>query len=178
MIGIWEPFTAPTTYGMWCRSSNSCAYLSIIGEGQLMNFVSNFFIALQNCETTIWLEDRPIRYKSAMHCIELPVANLEIDTATFTWTGMTKRILVSCLNKSGARILHKYSKVETSIRIRPLNSLALKLPNMFWSKNPGLCNPLSWAHKCRWCLPFPRLRAWSPTLNHSICCQCYTKILS
>ena len=52
---------------------------------------------------------------------------------------------------------HKYSKVETSIRMRPLNSLALNEPNRFWSKNFGLCNPRSWAHKRRCCLPLDNL---------------------
>ena len=100
-----------------------------------------------------------------MHCIELPVANFKIETTTFTWTWMAKRMLVSCLCKSDARVLHKYSKVETFIRIRSLNSLALKLPNKFWSKNPGLCNPRSWAHKRRWCLPLRSLKSWSASVN-------------
>ena len=144
-----------------------------------MNFLSKFFfIAPQNWKTATWLEDSPIRYKSAMHCIELPVANLEIDTTTFTSTGMAKRMLVSCLFKSSARIPHKYSKVETSIRIRPLNSLALKLPNKFWSKNPGLCNPRSWAHKRLSCLPLRSLRPWSTSVKQPNCCQCHNKIIS
>ena len=144
-----------------------------------MNFLSKFFfIAPQNWETTSWLEDRPMRYKSAMTCIELHVANLEIDIATLICTGMAKRMLVSCLRKSGARVPHKYSKVKTSIRIRPLNSLALNEPNRFWSKNPGLCNPRSWAHKRCECLPLLSLKAWSASVKHCICCQCHKKILS
>jgi hypothetical protein len=71
-------------------------------------------MAPQNWEIASWSEDRPIMYKSAMHYMKLPVANLEIDTTTFTWTVMAKRMLVSCLCKLDARVLHKYSKVETS----------------------------------------------------------------
>ena len=122
-MGMCEPSTAPTTYGIWCKSWNSCAYLSIVaGVGQLMNFLSKFFfMAPQNSETACWLDERPIRYKSAMHCMELPEANLEIDTATFTWTGMAKRMFVSRLCKSGARIttqvlkcgdIHTHSPLE------------------------------------------------------------------
>lgn len=66
-----------------------------------------------------------------MPLIELLVANLEIKTTTFTMIGMAKHMLVSHLCKSGARVLHKYSKVATFIHIRSLNSLALNNPNKF-----------------------------------------------
>ena len=109
--------------------------------------------------------------------MELSVANLEIETTIFTWTGMAKRNLVSCLCKFGARVVHKYSKVETSIRMRPLNSLALNEPNRFWSKNPGLCNPRSWAHNRHCCLP---LHNFNPCIasDKPNCCQCHRKIAS
>ena len=61
-----------------------------------MNFFSKFFFrAPQNWETASLLENKPILYKSAMHCMELPDANLKIDTATFTWTEMAKHNLMS-----------------------------------------------------------------------------------
>ena len=134
-------------------------------------------MAPQNWETASWLEERPILYKSAMHNMELPVANLKIATTTFTWTGMAKRNLVSCLCKSGVRVVHKYSKVETSICMRPLNSLALNEPKRFWSKNPGLCNPRSWAHKRRCCLS---LHDFNPCIASvkPICWACHSKTFS
>ena len=135
-------------------------------------------MAPQSSETTRWLENRPILYKSAMHYMELPVANLEIDTAIFIWTGMARRNLVSCLCKSGARVLHKYSKVDTSIRMRPLNSLSLNDPNSNWSKKPGLCNPRSWAHKHRCCLPLHNLNPCNASVKQPNCCQCYNKTAS
>ena len=136
-----------------------------------------FFMAPQNWKTASWLEDMPILYKLAMHCMELSVANLEIDTTTFTWIGIAKRNLVSRLCKCGARILHKYSKVESSIRMRPLNSLALNEPNRFWSKNPGLCNPRSWAHKHRCCLPLHNFKPCHASVK-PIYWPCHNKIAS
>lgn len=50
----------------------------------------------------------PILYKFAMHSIELHVTNLDIDTTILTWTGMADHMFVSCLSKSGARVLYKY----------------------------------------------------------------------
>lgn len=108
--------------------------------------------------------------------MELPMANLDIDTATFTWTGMVPRMFVSCLCKSGVRVLHKYSKVDTSILMRPLNSLALNKPSKIWSKNPGWCSPLSWAHSLRSRLPCRRLNPYSAIAMLHICCQFQTKI--
>lgn len=159
MMRIWEPSTTPTTYGIQCISWNPCAYFFIMrGVGHLMNFFSKLvFIARQNWEIVTWLEERPILYQSGMHCIELHVANLEIATATFTWTGMANRMFVFRLCKSGARVLHKYSDVDTSVRMRPLNSLAVNESKRFWSKKPGRCKPLSWAHNRRCCLPFSSL---------------------
>ena len=90
---------------------------------------------------------------------------------------MAKRNLVSCLCKSSARVVHKYSKVETSIRMRPLNSLALNEPNRFWSKNLGLCNPRSWAHKRRCCLPLHNFNPCTASVK-PICWQCHSKIAS
>ena len=106
-------------------------------------------MAPQNYNTADWLEERPLLYKSAMFCMELHVANLVMDTATLTWTGRANRIAVSLLCSNGARVLHKYSKVEMSIRIQPLNSSALNDPNKFWSKKPGWWRPCSWAHNLR-----------------------------
>lgn len=62
------------------------------------------------------LPSSPNSPPSPMLCMELLVAN---------------RMFVFCLRNNGAGVLHKYSKVETSIRIRPLNSLALNNPNKF-----------------------------------------------
>ena len=124
-------------------------------------------------EIASWLEDKPILYKSVMHYIKLPVANMEIDTTTITRTGMAKRNLVSCLCKSGPRVLHKYSKVKMSIRMRPLNSLSLNDPNRIWSKNHGLCNPRSWAHKRRCCLPLHSLNPCNASVKQPNCCQCH-----
>ena len=135
-------------------------------------------MARQNWKTASWLNDRPIMYKSAMHCMKLPVANLEIDTTIFTWTGMAKRMFVSRLCKSGAIVLHKYSKVETFIHMCPLNSLALNEPNTFWSRNPGWCNPRSWAHRRRCCLPLHSLNPCSASVIQPSCCECYRKIAS
>ena len=167
-MGMWEPSTAPTTYGIWCRSWNSSAYFSIITRvGHLMNFLNKFvFIARQNWETASWLDERPILYKSAIHCIEILVANLEIATTTFTWTRMVNRMYVSCFCKWDARVLYKYSNVKTSIRMRPLNSLALNEPKRFRSKKPGWCKPLSWAHNRR-C----RLRAVAWTYAVQVSCN-------
>ena len=123
-----------------------CKFVHQSGRRHLMNFLSIIiFMEVLNWETASWLVERPILYKYAMLCMELPVANLEIDTATLIWTGMVDRIFVSCLCKKRARVEHKYSNVETSIRMRPLNSLALNDPSKFWSKKPGCRNPLSWA---------------------------------
>ena len=62
---------------------------------------------------------------------------------------MVDRIFVYCLCNEGARLKLKYLNVEMSIRMRPLNSLALNDPSRFQSKNPGYRNPLSWAHRCQ-----------------------------
>ena len=177
-MGMCEPSIAPTTYGIWCKSWNSCTYLSIVaGPGQLMNFLSKiFFMAPQNCEIACWLDDRPILYKSTMHCIELPEANLIMDTATFTWTGMAKRMFVSRLYNSGARMPHKYSNEETSIRILPLNSLELNEPNKLWSKKPSLNKPRSWAHNRRRPLPRHCLNPCKASVMQQSCCQCPKKI--
>ena len=128
---------------------NSCANFPItVGEGHLKNFRSKIdFTAALNWKTASWLVDRPILYKSAILCIELHVASLDMNTATFTWTGTASRMFVSFLCMAGASVLHKYSNVNTSMRIRPLNSRVLNEPKRFWSKNPGRCKPLSWAHK-------------------------------
>ena len=136
------------------------------------------FIAIQNWETASWLEERPIRYKSAMACIELPVANLEIATATLTWTGMAIRSRVSYLCKSGARVLHKFSNVERSILIRPLNSRALNEPKRFWSKKPGRNKPLSWAHSRLWPLPFITLNPCIAKVMYHIFCKYHNIIAS
>ena len=133
-------------------------------------------MALVNCDTANWLVERPILYKSAMLCMELPVASLEIDTATFTLTGIADLMLVSCLRKVGARVEHQYSNVETSIRMRPLNSLALNEPTRLRSKNPGCCNRLSWAHKRQGRLARTRMNPYTVIHMEHICCQCHTKI--
>ena len=144
-----------------------------------MNFLSKvFFKAPQNWEIARWLEDKPILYKSAMHYMELPVANLEIDTTTFTWTGMAKCNLMSCVCKSGARVQHKYSKMKMSIRIHPLNSLLLNDPNRIWSKNPDLCNPRSRAHKRRCSLPLNNLNPCNASIKQPNCCKCHSTIYS
>ena len=149
----------------------------MVEEGHLMNFLSIIdFMAPQNWDTASWLVKRPILYKSAMLYMELPVANLDIDTTTLTWTGMANRMFVSCLCNNGARILHKYSKIETSIRIRPLNSLALNDPSKFWSKKPGWCIPLSWAHNRRGHLPWSRMNPCSARVMQQSCCQCHITI--
>ena len=135
-----------------------------------------FFMATQNSDIAIWLDDRPIMYKSAMHCMELPEANLVIDTTIFTCTGMARRMFVSRLCKSGARLLHKYSNVETSIRMRPLNSLELNEPNKFWSKKPGLCKPRLWAHSRRCRLPLHSLNPCNASVMQHSCCQCHKKL--
>ena len=92
-------------------------------------------------------------------------------TATLIWTGTAKRMLVSCLCMAGASVDYKNSNVETSIRIRPLNSLALNEPSKFQSKNPGSNNPLSCAHKRRGL--FVRVAISPDTLIHTehICSQ-------
>ena len=87
---------------------------------------------------------------------------------------MVKRNLMSCLCKSGARVVHKYSKIETSIRMRPLNSLALNEPKRFWSNNHGLCNPRSWAHKHRCCLPLHNFNPCIASVKPN-CCKCTVK---
>ena len=105
-----------------------------------------------------------------MLCIELPVANLDMDTTTFTWTGKANHKCVSFLVSAGARVTHKYSNVDMFMCIRPLNSLALNDPNKFWSKKPGQCDPLSWAHKLRG--RDARSRWWlcsAKTRQHSWC---------
>lgn len=112
-----------------------------------------------------------------MHCIELLVANLEISTSTFTWTGMVKCNVVSCLYKSSARVVHKYSQVKTSIRMRPLNSLALNEPKKLWSKNPDLCNPRSWAHKRHCCFPLHNFNPCTASVK-PICWACHNKAAS
>ena len=134
------------------------------------------FTAPVNWETTSWLVERPILYKSAMLLIELHVANLNMDTATFTWTGTAKCMLVSCLVRKGARVLHKYSNVDTSMRIRHLNSLALNDPNKFWSKNPGRCNPLSWAHNLRGQDARSRRKPCIAIVTQHSSCHCHTRI--
>ena len=141
-----ELSTALTTYGMLWRFWNSVTNLSImLAEGHLINFFNNNdFIVVVNWETAAWLVERPILYKFAMFCIELHVANLDMDTSTFTWTGTANRKCVFFLVGADARVVYKYSNVDTSMRIRPLND-----PNKFWSKKPGRCNPLLWAHKLR-----------------------------
>ena len=101
-------------------------------------------MALINWGTAYWLVKIPILYKSVILCIELSVTNIDVDTTTFTWTGTASRMCIFYLVKKGGRVLHKYSNIDTSMRIRPLNSLALNNPNKFWSKIPGRCNPLSW----------------------------------
>ena len=132
-IGMCDPSTAPTTLGIPCKFSNSLAYLLIVAvEGHLINFFKRTdLIAPVNCVTASCEVERPILYKSAMVCIELTVANREIATATFTYTGIAGRMFVSCLSNDGTRVEHKYSKVDTSIRMRDLNSLALKEPRRF-----------------------------------------------
>lgn len=47
----------------------------------------------------------------------LIVASLDMDTATFTWTGTAKRIFVSRVVKLDASVLHIYSNVDTLMRI-------------------------------------------------------------
>ena len=150
-MNMCEPSTAPTTYGMLCKFWNFCANLSItMVEGHLINFLNNInFMAPLNWETATWLVEKPILYKWAMLCIKLLVANLHMDTVTFTWTGTANRMFVSYLVMKGARVLHKYSNVDTSMRIRPLNSLALNDLNKFWSKKPGWWNSLSRTHTLR-----------------------------
>ena len=176
-MGVREPSTAPTTYGIWWRSWNSCAYCISIHSGTgrpVDDFLEQIFLmARQIWETTDWLDDRPILYKSAMHCIEFHVASLEIDTTTFTWIRMATCMSVSCVRKSGARVLHKYSKVEMFIRMRPLNSLTLNEPNKVWLKNLGRCNPRSWAHRRRGRLPLYSLNPWSASVMKPNCCHCH-----
>ena len=147
-MNMCEPSTAPTTYGMLCKFWNFCANLSItMVEGHLINFLNNInFMAPLNWETATWLVEKPILYKWAMLCIKLLVANLHMDTVTFTWTGTANRMFVSYLVMKGARVLHKYSNVDTSMRIRPLISLAFNDPNKFCSMKSDLYNSLSWAH--------------------------------
>ena len=117
-------------------------------------------------------------YVRAMHCIKLHVTNLEFDIATFTWIGMAKRKLVSCLCKLGTIVLHKYSEVKTTIHMRHLNSLALNEPNKLWLKNHGLCNPRSWAYKRRCYLLLHNLNPCSASVRQTIYCQCHSKIAS
>ena len=87
--------------------------------------------------------------------------------------GTADRMLVSYLCNEGARVEHKNSNVETSIRIRPLNSLALNEPSKFRSKNPGCPNPLSWAHKRRGLLTRPTVNLCNIIDMNAICCQCH-----
>jgi hypothetical protein len=120
--------------------------------------------------------DKPILYKSAMLCIKLHVVYLGMKTATFTWTGTGDRMLVSCLSMTDARVKYKNSNVETSIRIRPLNTLALNDPSKFRSKKPGCCNPLSWAHK-RWgLLARASTKPCTAIDMQHICCQYHIEI--
>ena len=108
--------------------------------------------------------------------MELPVANLEINTTTLIWIGMVDCIFVSCFYKKHARMEHKYSNVEMSIRMRPLNPLALNDSSKFWSKKLGYHNPLSWAHSHRGRLPCTRLNTCTASVMQQSCCQCHTEI--
>ena len=133
-------------------------------------------MARQNSKTACWLNERPILYKSAMHCIELPEASLVIPTETFTWTGMAKRMFVLRLCNFGARLQHKYSKVETCIRILPLNFLELNEPNKFWLKKPCLNKPRSWGYNYRRPLPPQRLSPYKASVIQQSCCECPKEI--
>ena len=99
-----------------------------------------------------------------------------MDTTTFTWTGMANCMLVSCQCKSGARVVQKYSNVETSIRMRLLNSLALNEPIRFSSKKPGWCNPLSCAHNRRGRLSWTSFISTCANVMKHSCCQCHRKM--
>lgn len=127
--------------------ANLC--IVVVDDHRMYFFRMSNFTASVNCETGNCLVYKPILYESAMFCMDLHVANLGMTTATFTWTGIADRMLVSCLCIEGARVEPKNSNVETSIRIRPLSSLALNDLSKFRSKKPGCYNPISWADKPR-----------------------------
>ena len=145
-------------------------------EGHRMNFFKMIDLIASTNWVTDWLVERPILYKSAMFCIELHVANLEIVTATFTWIGIGDRMFVPCFCIDGANIEHKYSNVEMFICMRDLNSLALNEPRRFRSKNSGYPIPLLWAH-IRLSRPaHTRLNPSAATVTQHICCQCHKHI--
>ena len=137
---------------------------------------SDEFLEQTRFYSASWPVKRPILYKYAMLCMELFVANLKMNTTILTWTGTANRMFISCLCKNGARVLHKYSNVDTFMRIRPLNSLALNDPSRFWSKKPGRCNPFSWAHNRRGRGPWSRMYPSSARVMKQSCCHCQTKI--
>ena len=106
------------------------------------------------------------------------MTNLEMATVTFTRTCTADHMLVSCLCNEGERVEHKNSNVETSIRIRPLNSLALNKPSKFRSKNPGCPSSLLWAHKRRGLLTRPTVNFCNIIDMNAICCQCHIEMTS
>ena len=68
-------------------------------------------------------------------------------------------------------MVHRYSKVPTSIRIRHLNSLALNDPSRFWSKKSGWCKPLLWAYNRLGLRPCIRIAPCSARVKQQSCCQ-------
>lgn len=74
---------------------------------------------------------------------------------------------------------HMYSNVETSIRMQPLNSLALNEPSKFRSKNSGPRNHLSYAHRCRGRLPCTRMNPCTATAcNTVVAWSSYLRVLT
>lgn len=108
--------------------------------------------------------------------MDLLVANHKMETATFAWTGTANCMLVCSLCIKDSIVEHKNLNVKTSIRIRPLNALALNEPSKFRSKKSGSYNPLSWAHKRRGLLARDAIKPCTAIDMEHICCQCHIKI--
>ena len=73
--------------------ANLC--IVVVDDHRMYFFRMSNFTASVNCETGNCLVYKPILYESAMFCMDLHVANLGMTTATFTWTGIADRMLVS-----------------------------------------------------------------------------------
>ena len=99
LIGIWDPSTAPTTWGKRLMSWNSCMVCLVVAS-VLRNFIKSFALrnkAVQNSSFTFIAVHRLIPKVSPTFLYEFPVANLQRATATRFYNNMSRIHLASSL---------------------------------------------------------------------------------
>ena len=98
LIGIWDPSSAPITWGKWLMSWNFCiaCLVSASALGNLIKSLALLIKAEQNSSLTFMAVHRPIPNVNPTVLYEIPVANHHRATATRFSTVIASRRIVFC----------------------------------------------------------------------------------